>query len=53
MIFGCYRRINRFLLSVFRIRILWNPDLDPAKKFNPDPEDLESGFGSKLFLDTI
>ena len=37
--------------TVFRIRIQLNPD--PAKNFNPDPEDLESGSGSKLFLNTI
>ena len=39
--------------TVFRIRIQLNPDPDPAKNFNPDPEDLESGSGSKLFLNTI
>ena len=39
--------------SVFRIRIQLNPD--PAKILNPDPdpEDLESGSGSKLFLNII
>ena len=33
------------------VGILLNPD--PAKNLNPDPEGLESGSGSKLFLNTI
>ena len=39
--------------AVFRIRIQLNPD--PAKNLNPDvdPEDLGSGSGSKLFLNTL
>ena len=39
--------------SVLRICIQLNPD--PAKILNPDPdpEDLESGSGSKLFLNII
>ena len=37
--------------AVFRIRIQMNAE--PAKNLNPDPEDLESGSGSKLFLNTI
>ena len=39
--------------AVFRIRIQLNPD--PAKNLNrdPEPEDLESGSGSKLFLNTL
>ena len=39
--------------AVFRIRIQLNPDPDPAKNINPDPEDLKSGSGSKIFLNTI
>ena len=36
---------------MLRIRIQLNPD--PAKNLNPDPEELESGSGSKLFLNTM
>ena len=39
--------------SVFRIRIQLNLDPDPAKNLNPDPVDLESGLGSKLFLNSV
>ena len=42
--------IVRQLKTVFRIRIQLNPD--PAKNLNPDPEELESGSESKLFLNT-
>ena len=42
-----------YLGAVFQIRIQLNPD--PAKNLNPDPDpgDLESGSGSKLFLNTV
>ena len=41
---------NQYFTSVFRISFQLNPD--PAKNLNPDPEDHESGSGSKLFLNT-
>ena len=53
--FVCLFSQATVILAVFRIRILLNPDPDLAKNLNPDPdpEDLESGSGSKLFLNTI
>ena len=41
------------VIAVFRIRIQLNPD--PAKNLHsdPNPEDLESGSGLKLFLNTM
>ena len=44
---------NQYFTSVFRISFQLNPD--PAKNLNPDPEDHESGSGSRLpvFLSSI
>ena len=49
--FGASFLPRRPFKTVFQIRIQLNPDPGPAKNFNPDPGDLESG--SKLFLNTI
>ena len=44
---------SEVLFPVFQIRIQSNPDPDPAKYLNPEPEDLDSGYGSKQFLNTF
>ena len=49
--FGASFLPRRPFKTVFQIRIQLNPDPGPAKNFNPDPGDLESG--SNLFLNTI
>ena len=37
-------------VTVFQIRIQLNPNPDPAKNLNPDPENLESDLDPRYFL---
>ena len=45
-----YRLLTLRSVTVFQIRIQLNPNPDPAKNLNPDPENLESDLDPRYFL---